>query len=260
MKNLDEILQESKDNLEREKIIQLYKAFQKVDQKGGLYVTDFLTLSEQYYFQRISHLFNNLFTLLNGGIDGAERKRGFISDRLELIEYIDLDKYFIGLDIKPLENTSLNKFLEFLKEKEIEEEKIGDAWVYQNNFKIIVAKEMSDTIVEKLQEENIMFEVLSILDMKNYARVSKILHTIENSRRLDSIGSFALGISRSKMQTYIKAGAVEVNGKKILDTFYELKEGDMISVRGIGSFRINNIKTTLKGKYSIEIERLVKRK
>jgi len=259
MKNLEEILKEIKDESVREKIKELYKSFQKVESKGGLYVTYFLSLSEQYYFQKLGHLFNNLYTLLSGGVVGVERKRGFIADSLELIEYIDLDKYFVGLSFRILENKTLNNLLESLKNKGIDESKIGDIWNYQGNWNMIIAKEVLDNMAEDLKNECIEFKIMNITDMKDYIRPSKILRTTENSKRLDAIGSFAFGISRSKMQDYIKAGIVDVNGKNVKEVYYDFKEGDVVTIPGLGSFKINKVVITSKGRYHVEIERILRR-
>lgn len=259
MNNLEEVLKDIKNEKEREKVTELYKVFQKIEAKGGLYVTDFLSLSEQYYFQKIGYLFGNLSTLLSGGIEGVERKRGFISDSFEIIEYIDLDKYFVGVTFNILENISLNNLLTILKSKGVEEDKMGDIWNYQGNWNMIIAKEILDLIASILRGEGIEFNIKNIVDMKNYIKPSKILRTIENSKRLDAIGSFAFGISRSKMQNYIRSGVVDINGKKIDEVHYELKEGDVVTLHGLGSFKINKISTTIKGRYNVEIERVIRR-
>jgi len=61
------------------------------------------------------------------------------------------------------------------------------------------------------------------------------------------------------MQSYIKAGVVTVNGKKVYDAHYELEEGDIVIVQGLGNFKINKINVTQKGKFYMEIERSLRR-
>ncbi|HIU66562.1 MAG TPA: RNA-binding protein [Candidatus Caccomorpha excrementavium] len=57
-----------------------------------------------------------------------------------------------------------------------------------------------------------------------------------SSVRLDSLISLAFGISRGGSADYIDAGKVFVNGRISLSGSRPLKEGDVISVRGLGRF------------------------
>jgi len=260
MKNLEDILREIKNDKEREKVKELFKNFQKIEQRGGLYITDFLTLSEQYYFQKIGYMFSGrLFTTLEGGVRGAERKRGFISDKSEIITYLELEKYFLGGNILSKEGISAAKIIEILNDKGISYEKVGDIWFTSDGLKIIFAPEIREELETALKEIGLEFYILSLSEIKDYSKSSKILKTTETSKRLDAIGSFALGISRSKMQNYIKGKAVRVNGKVIDDSFFELNKGDIVEVQGLGSFKINSIKDTSKGKFHIEMERNLKK-
>ncbi len=260
MRNLEDIIQDLKREEDKEKVREIYKVFQRVGQKGGINPTGFLSLTEQYLFQKISFLFQNtLYTRLEGGISGAERKRGFISDKIELIEYLDLNKYFAGINLISYEKINSNFILEFLKEKGISLDKIGDIWLTHDGWKIIFANEIRDDIEEVFNDTNFEFKILSFYELQSYTKPSKILRTTEASKRVDAIGSFALGISRSKMQTYIKGGGVEVNGRKIQDSFYELNIGDIVTVHNLGSFRVLDIKVTSRGKFHIEIERMIKK-
>ena len=57
------------------------------------------------------------------------------------------------------------------------------------------------------------------------------------SVRLDRLLSMAFGASRSSLTGLIEGGKVFVNGKLVTSNGYQPKEGDLISVRGMGRFR-----------------------
>ena len=57
------------------------------------------------------------------------------------------------------------------------------------------------------------------------------------SVRLDSLIALAFSSSRTKLSGLIEAGKVFVNGRLITSNGYQPKEGDIISVRGMGKFR-----------------------
>ena len=61
------------------------------------------------------------------------------------------------------------------------------------------------------------------------------------SLRLDAVAGGVLHVSRGKIQALIDAEKANVNWNTITQTSYLLKEGDMVSVRGFGRFRIVDI-------------------
>ena len=72
------------------------------------------------------------------------------------------------------------------------------------------------------------------------------------SLRLDAMISLAFGESRSHSVSAIEGGLVFVNGKLVTTNAYNLKEGEIISVRGKGRFRYMYTKSeTKKGRYMV---------
>ena len=64
----------------------------------------------------------------------------------------------------------------------------------------------------------------------------------------------AYPLSRSKLTGLIEGGKVFVNGKLITSNGYRLKEGDLISVRGMGRIQYNGVLSeTKKGRYFIQV-------
>ena len=57
------------------------------------------------------------------------------------------------------------------------------------------------------------------------------------SVRLDRLLALAFGVSRSSLTGLIEGGKVFVNGRLVTSNGYEPKEGDLVSVRGMGRFR-----------------------
>ena len=99
--------------------------------------------------------------------------------------------------------------------------------------------------------------MISILDEQEFQyrpKVKEIKGTV-SSLRLDSLLALAFSSSRSKLVDYIENGKVFVNGKLITSNGYQIKENDIISVRGIGRFRfIENVSQTKKGRNYVVIE------
>ena len=74
------------------------------------------------------------------------------------------------------------------------------------------------------------------------------------SVRLDTVLSVAFPMSRSRMTGLVEGGKVFVNGKLITSNGYRLKEGDIISVRGMGKLVYRGVLSeTKKGRQYIQV-------
>ena len=92
------------------------------------------------------------------------------------------------------------------------------------------------------------------LDMINYTPDFQQIKGTVSSVRLDSL----LPLARSKLSGLIEGAKVFVNGKLITSNGYQVKEGDIISVRGLGKFRFEEAgKITKKNRISVTIQKYV---
>ena len=94
----------------------------------------------------------------------------------------------------------------------------------------------------------------SIDDLKTVNRVEYKKINIP-SERLDSIIGSIYNISRSKVNMYIDAGRVFINSRQCLSHSMKVKDGDIITVRGLGRARFLCISSTSrKGRLFAETE------
>ena len=76
--------------------------------------------------------------------------------------------------------------------------------------------------------------------------------------RLDAVAGEAFNLARGKCQTLIGAEKAQVNWNIVTNTSHQLKEGDLVSLRGFGRFRIKEIGgKTKKDRTALEIERYI---
>ncbi|MGB9857667.1 MAG: S4 domain-containing protein [Dictyoglomaceae bacterium] len=233
---------------------EINQAFERVEQRGGLFVTDFLSPEEQHYFQEVSYNFRNLFIRLEGGVPLSERRRGFITDNKDILEYLDLEKYLLGVEVIFKERILPYTLKEILISNKIDEGKLGDIWEVNNKIQMVVGREIEEDLEKVLKVLGIEYSSMP-LNLLTPPKKARILKTTEASLRLDAIASFAFNIPRSRMQELIKNSAIVVNNKTISYPHYEVKEGDFVNVRNLGYFKIKTIKETKRGRYYIEIER-----
>ncbi|KAJ1405783.1 hypothetical protein B484DRAFT_404352, partial [Ochromonadaceae sp. CCMP2298] len=78
---------------------------------------------------------------------------------------------------------------------------------------------------------------------------------IEASRRLDAVASGGLGLSRSRIVKMIDKGEVLLNFREASSTATIVQFRDIISLRNGAKLVVDEVTTTSKGKYRINLRR-----
>ena len=197
-----------------------------------------------------------------GGYDSSERQMvAFLPDAL----YYDYTYPFSVIEIIPLnikfsEELSHRDYLGSIMNLGIERSKIGDIILQENRALLFVREEISSYIAENLTKIRHTMVKASVSDKTNIIFEPRFQQINGNvaSVRLDSVLTTAFPMSRSKMSLYIEAGKVFVNGKLITSNGYQLKENDIISVRGLGRIKfVQVLGETRKGRYMIHVNKYI---
>jgi RNA-binding protein YlmH len=98
---------------------------------------------------------------------------------------------------------------------------------------------------------------LDLAELRVQLPKTKDLTTVEASMRLDAIASAGFGMSRSKMVEIIEGGDVRVNWKPVTQSSYQLKENDLVAIRGKGRLTIGEVVVTKKDRYRVQLKRVV---
>ena len=231
-------------------------------QRGIVTFSDFLNLNELNILHTIpKHELDSAYVTF-GGYDHSERQMvAFLPDAL-CYEY----EYPISvIKISPLQK----KFSDTLSHRDylgailnlgIERCKIGDILVEEHSAMIFIHQSLEGFITEELTRIKHTSVIATVEDMQNfhYEPKTKEIKGSVSSLRLDSLLALAFSSSRSKLVAFIEAGKVYVNGKLITSNGYQVKENDIISVRGLGRFRyLETMSQTKKGRYYVTLELFV---
>ena len=210
-------------------------------QRGIAVFSDFLNLNELNIFQSLRGEFSYLETETFGGYELAERQIAVFRPEAPV--------FYADYPVKCLKITPLNaKFAEDLNHRDylgavlnlgIDRACLGDILVEEDVAYLFCLERMADFIrdnlirirhtsvyVEQVEAENFHYE-------PKYKEVSGTVASV----RLDKLLALAFNASRSSLTGLIEGGKVFVNGKLVTSNGYEPKEGDLISVRGMGRFR-----------------------
>ena len=125
----------------------------------------------------------------------------------------------------------------------IERNKIGDIIVLKMEAVIFVQEKIMAYIMDSLnriKHTSVMTEQLCDQEFSYTPQYQEIKGTVA-SVRLDSLLSLAFPLSRSKLTGMIEGAKVYVNGRLITTNSYQVKEDDIISVRGMGKMAYRGI-------------------
>ena len=230
--------------------------------RGIVTYSDFLNLNELNILHTTpKNEFDTKYETFGGYNDSERQMAAFLPDALYYTHFYPIQI----LKIEPLQK----KFTESLTHRDylgailnlgIERSKLGDILVIEDFAYLFVQESLADYICNGLTRIRHTSVNVTKEDSQSFTYVPKykeITGTVA-SVRLDSLLSLAFGSSRSKLVNLIEGGKVFANGKLMTTNSYQVKEGDIISVRGLGRFRYNGIQSqSRKGRYFISLYKYI---
>lgn len=143
----------------------------------------------------------------------------------------------------------------------IERHAIGDIIVKGNIAYVIIMKDISDFILTNLAKVGRAKVKVSHVDLAQLDIPEpkfKEINTTVPSMRLDCLASSGFGYSRNKILPFIREGKLFVNWEQITKPDFQVKEGDIITLRGAGRIRIFKVSgLTKKQRVAVIIHRFI---
>ena len=206
--------------------------------------TDFLNLSEQTIFQYVSGMLPPVRYVLSGGFESSERK---VVCFLPSYEEELIDPPYDCVKIDPVnrkfaEELSHRDYLGAIMNLGIERSMLGDIVIKDGTAYVFALKKMSRYLTESLT--TIRHTSVTAVITEDAGDILKpefeeIQGTV-SSVRLDSIVALCGRLSRTKAAAYIESEKVFVNGQIVTNVSRSMKDGEIISVRGIGKFKFDS--------------------
>lgn len=254
----DYLLKMVRNDDEKRLITRLNELVQKVD-LGSYGQSDFLDLRQQELAQAV--VVNNpaITWRLDGGYEEAERKRLVVSPGWEAQS--GARTAYLRIVHKEFKEQSLNHrdYLGAVLNLGIKREKLGDI-VVQNGMAVLIADEdLASFICQQLtrvKHSNVLVEVIPGEEFVFEPPELTTQQLSLASLRLDSAVAAAFNLSRSEVSTAIEAGKAKINQMEVYKCSAPVKIGDLISLRGLGRFRLEEIGgISRKGRYRVLISR-----
>ena len=196
-----------------------------------------------------------------GGYEGAERIR---------IAFVD--SHFQGtvdMGIVPLK-VSWDPRFRLLNHRDvlgslmglgIDRSKFGDIIMGQGGAQILVDSTVADFVVQNFTKIAMVAVSVTPMELDEIApkeeKIKEVRTTVA-SLRLDAVASSGFSVSRTKLVSAVNAGLLQVNWQPAKGPSQEVKEGDVISMRGRGRMKVEAITgTSRKGRIGVYLKRFM---
>jgi RNA-binding protein YlmH len=213
--------------------------------------TDFLDPRQAFILLSLAGRSRDVTVRLDGGSPDAERKRALIAP-----DYKPLDDEPMGITVLSIESSDRRiseldhgDYLGAILGLGIKREKIGDLHVRPDGCHALIAEEIGDFIIGHMKQVHRLDVSVSLLPLSELQEVRPRLEEVAisvASLRLDGVASDVFRLSRSKILAPIRAGHCKVNWKTEDDPSTMLREGDVVSLKGFGRFKLLEVEGTTK--------------
>ena len=236
-------------------------------EKGRLAFSSFMTPSEvakvEKYLTRGKCPCEWIF---DGGYDSAERKMLVILPDYLDKEFFDRNEIFRAVFVKNSGYAELDHraYLGAIMNLSGKRETLGDISVTDSGAvvfcTIAIAAMLTDnpSPLERVGRDKVTVSYADEDIYKNYERNYESSVVVMASLRLDCAVASLAGLSRASAQERISHGQIQLNYREELSASAEIKSGDILSIRGVGKFIIEEIAgETRSGRIKVKIKRYV---
>jgi len=230
-------------------------------EKVGCTCTRYLSPKEIYLLQKYIKLQHpDIRYLVDGGYPDAERKLIFVLSEYYEESYIEKEDYYRLLRIEGSRYSvnSHKDYLGALLGLGFEREMIGDICIEGNSAYVFVLPKVWDFLqinpcpLTAVGRDKVRVTSVDIQTAHRFKRSFENISASVSSLRLDAVVCAITPLSREKSSNAIELGLVTHNYEVASRSITQVKDLDVISVRGHGKFVIKlTDRTTKKGKIKI---------
>ena len=266
--NKQELLKDYKNQDDKLCLAKLLDRLEFSKSKNKIENTDFLNLAEQdlcdKFLKKIK--FSNYYFF--GGQGEAERKILIIYPekiteemaRKNHSKILSVIKIKLPTDL--VDEYDHKNYLGAIMKLGVEREKIGDISVKSKGAEIVTKAEITDFLLTNLGSltrfSSSEIEVKSIEELEKIETQKIELTEIVASLRLDNIVATLARTSRNKANDFLEQERVFVNFQNETKSSKQVKEGDIITIRGKGRFQFKEISgNTKKGRFIIKVDKYI---
>lgn len=242
-------------------VSRIFELIERAEKGKKVIFTDFLDPLQRRIAMEITGHYGIVNAAVNGGLEEAER--GIIAFHIPDIN-VNPEEFpisFIKIEDKGWgKELSHRDYLGALLAAGIKREKIGDLVVREKICWVVVHRDIEEYLLMNL--DRVGRNVVEVRSIKNIddlpvIRFKEIKSTVA-SLRLDAAVGAAFNLSRNNALKYIRGDKAKLNWELCVRPDAVLQEGDVVSVRGKGKFKIKAITgSTRKGRTGVIINKYI---
>lgn len=208
-------------------------------------LTPFLDPREQQILQVVIGFNEDCQVQMSGGYQNSERKRALLYPAYHVPTDEDFQMSLIEISYNRKFHTLKHpQILGTLMSLGVKREKFGDVLMNNEQAQIIVSADIASyviTNVTKIGQAGVQLVERGFREAIVEENTWQESTMTCSSLRVDSLLSSMSQLSRNKAQDLIVGGKLKVNHQVIERNDFECQEGDLLSVRGFGRYRIISI-------------------
>jgi RNA-binding protein YlmH len=210
--------------------------------------TDFLDPRQQKIAEDILGMQKDIAFSFFGGIEDSERAVCLIHDDNYEITEEDIPVIILSINwSKSIRELTHRDFLGSILGCGIKREKVGDIILNEDKAYAVCMSDISKYLLYNLNKVgSTPVSVSETTEAQKKEEKIKIITSTVASLRLDSLISTGYGVSRAKAVEIVKSGKVKVNWEDAASSSREMKQGDVISLRGKGRILLEEVSGTTK--------------
>ena len=221
--------------------------------------TEFLSLPELDLFYQNEPQLKFAGVTVFGGTEGADRKIIRFGSKEEL----GYEEPFpiVCILVEPLlekfgEQLSHRDYLGALMNLGIKRENLGDIFMKGKKGYVFCLERIAPYIIENLTQVRHTHVKTTIIeeDGEFVQKEKEEMVVLSSSERIDGVIAKVYNFSRSQSVELFRGKRIYVNSRLCENNSYQIKTGDIVSVRGYGKFVYNGVGyQTKKGKLSVKV-------
>lgn len=263
-----EILNDYKNKDDKMLLAQVFDKIENTNSRNKIEHTDFLDLAQNELVQKFLNKQKIQNYMKYGGFEDAERKMYiFYPEKFNekvveknLSNILKIVRILLPDDL--IGKYTHRDYLGAIMKLGVKREKIGDIIVENNGADIIIDKEITKFLEQNLGEltrfSKSTITIEEIQNLRNVEIKKEEIEIIVASLRLDNVASELARCSRNKIIEIMNTERVLVNFQVETKKTKQIKQGDMVTIRGKGRFFIKEIVgQTKSGRIILKVEKFV---
>lgn len=261
MKNRDRIIRYYKGTDNGELVARLIDLAENTEKGRPYAVSEFVSPGAVQIGETIQASAPGLVLKVSGGYQGAERVRlAFVRDDYAGPVDFGIVACRVSWDAR-YRLLSHRDVLGSLMGLGIDRSRFGDIIMHDDGAVILAEAALLQYLKQnflKIAMVHVTVEEIPLSDIAPKEEKIKEIKTTVASLRLDAIASSGFGISRTKAAEAIKGERVQLNWQPAKSPSQEVREGDVISLRGKGRMELAEITgTSRKGRIGVLLKRYI---